>query len=923
MTGPLTTKQDLASRPDRDVLLATKVRAPQPRSGLVPRRRLVERLAAGTQRELVVVCGPAGFGKSSLLADWAHRGRRPVAWLSLDEDDNDPSLFWRHVAAALDVYRPGLLEQVSAQLGVASAGSLKTPVTMLINGLAGAGDAVVLVLDDYHLIYEGAVHRSVEFLLEHLPSALRMVVASRADPPLPLARLRARGQLTELRAADLRFNAAESTELLRAAIGPKLSDSAALALAERTEGWAAGLQLAALSLQGRNDLTGLVEAFSGSHRFVLDYLTEEILDRQDQQLREFLLETSVLDRVSAPLCDAVRGRTGSQQLLEEAERANLFLQPLDQTRRWWRYHVLFADVLRAHLGKLDPDRVAALHRAAALWYERNDLPDHAIRHALSAGDAPTAGRLIERHVEDQILRRNEAATLERWLVALPPEVLDRRPRLRLGQAVAALMGGRLVDAESLLTAAEHAFEQASLEPYEPSVGRSASILHNVPAMLATCRADLARQQGNVELAYRLAHQAEAHLTADDTMLGSIVGYDVAVAAWMDGRLDDAERQLNDVVATRAASGERHLVLRASYNLGGVQQAQGRLGAALRTYRSGLEMASEHPPLPSAGMAHVGLAEVLYERDELDSALEHASIGVALCRDLAYAPPLVTGLLILARIQQARGDPAAASDTLRLAEGVQPQVVNLRNPVAAAAVRLALANGRVRDAMHWVEVHGLSADDEPAYQHEGEYLVLARVLLATRKWQRALVLLQRWRVLAAAQHRSGSVVELMALQALAGAGVGDRPKALADLAEAVAFGAQEGFVRTFADEGAAMAPLLGELLVGRRLEHLVGANAVPRGYLTRLAAAFDRIGAPVLPISRRGAVAAPGLVQALSAREQEVLALLAEGRPNQAIADELVISVDTVKRHVGHVLAKLAVENRTQAVARARKLGLLP
>jgi LuxR family maltose regulon positive regulatory protein len=304
-------------------------------------------------------------------------------------------------------------------------------------------------------------------------------------------------------------------------------------------------------------------------------------------------------------------------------------------------------------------------------------------------------------------------------------------------------------------------------------------------------------------------------------------------------------------------------------------------------------------------------------------LEHASLGVALCRELAYAPPLVTGLLILARIQQARGDPAAAVDTLGLAEGVQPQVINLRNPVAAAAARLMLADGRVRDAINWVDVRGLAAEDEPTYPHEGEYLVLARVLLATRDWQRALVLLQRWRVLAAAQQRAGSVIELLALEALARAGAGDRPNALADLAEAVALGGQEGFVRTFVDEGPAMAPLLAELLVGRRLEHLVGANVVPRSYLTRLAAAFDRIGGPILPISRRGAVAAPGLVEALSAREQEVLALLAEGRPNQAIADELVITMDTVKRHVSHVLAKLAVDNRTQAVVRARQLGLLP
>src|SRR5215218_274800 len=408
MAEPPATTLAAAATAERDVLLATKLHIPRARPGFVVRPRLVDRLAQAHGGELTLVCAPAGFGKTALLADWARRDPRPVAWLSLDDADNDPVRFWRHVAAALDQARPGVASPVAGLLQGQQSASFQAVAATLVNELAGVADAVMLVLDDYHLIQAQSVHESLGFLLEHLPASLRLVVASRADPPLPLARLRARGQLAELRQRDLRFTPKEAAELLRTAVGSELPEAAVAALGDRTEGWVAGLQLAALSLRDRGDVTAFVEGFSGSHRYVLDYLAEEVLDRQPKQLRTFLLETSVLGRLSGPLCQAVTGRSDSQALLEQVERANLFLVPLDEVRGWWRYHHLFADLLRARLAREQPERLPELHHAAAAWSEEHGLVDDAVRHALAAEDTLWAARLIERHFDD-LLRRNEDA----------------------------------------------------------------------------------------------------------------------------------------------------------------------------------------------------------------------------------------------------------------------------------------------------------------------------------------------------------------------------------------------------------------------------------------------------------------------------------------------------------------------------------
>ncbi|MBO0774339.1 MAG: helix-turn-helix transcriptional regulator, partial [Actinobacteria bacterium] len=420
MTGPSAAVPAPAPMSGQDVLLATKLHVPRPQPGFVPRRRLADALAEGLARGRVLVCAPAGSGKTALLAGCVSAGGRPVAWLGLDAGDSDPARFWRYAVAALDRARPGL----AGRLGPLPSQSFEGLVTALINELAaGPGpDEMLLVLDDYHLVDSGPVHESVAFLLENLPPGLRMVVSSRADPPLPLARLRARGQLAELRAADLRFTSGEAAALLAEAVGPGLPAVAAEALVTRTEGWAAGLRLAALSLRGHADPAGFVAAFSGSHRFVLDYLADEVLDRQTGQVRAFLLETSVLERLSGELCDAVTGQPGGQAMLAEMERAGLFVVPLDEVRGWWRYHHLFADLLRARLAAEQPGREVALHRAAAAWCEEHDLADDAVRHALAAGDTAWAARLVERNVET-LLGRSEGVTLRRWLSALPPEAV--------------------------------------------------------------------------------------------------------------------------------------------------------------------------------------------------------------------------------------------------------------------------------------------------------------------------------------------------------------------------------------------------------------------------------------------------------------------------------------------------------------------
>ena len=911
---------------ERDVLLATKLHVPRPQPGFVPRPRLAAALDEGLARQLVLVCAPAGSGKTVLLADWAGRDGRLVAWLSLDAADNDPARFWRHAVAALDRVRPGIAERAGSLLGPPPPPSFEGLVTALVNELAAqpGEDEVLLVVDDYHLIEAQPVHASLEFLVKHLPPGLDLVVASRADPPLPLPRLRAGGRLAELRAADLRFTAEEAAALLREATDSELPGEAVAALAALTEGWAAGLQLAALSLRGQADPARFVAAFGGSHRYVLDYLTEEVLERQGEQLRGFLLETSVLDRLSGALCDAVTGRTDSQAMLEQAERAGLFVIPLDEVRGWWRYHHLFADLLQARLQQERPGRVPALHRNAAAWCEERGLANDAVRHALAAGEPVWAARLMERHFDEQFYLRGEGATVQRWIATLPAELVTSRPRLLLAQALLILAGGRVEAAGPPLDAAERAFPSAADEPFESTVGAESWLL-NVPATVTTQRAYLAALRGDAEGAASLASRALAGVGEDEWMVASIARWNLALAEWLRGQLAEAERALSSTISEWRAVGERGLAAVMRDHLGQVQRAQGRLDAAHRTYREALAITAPPggPAMPGAGAAHVGLAEVAYERNEFDAAMEHVTQGIPLCRQFVYTPPLATGLAILAWIRQANGDPGGASEAMGQAERAAPGpgVTVLLSPVPVQRARLQLAQGDLAAAARWAHQRGLGPDDEPGYPREPEYLVLARVLLAQDRPGPALALLKRLHAAAAAQGRTGSTIEILALLALASAAMGDEDAALGCLAAALTLGGPQGYVRVFADEGPPMAALLGRLVAAQRAEQ-AAARSVPLGYLVRVLRAFG--GKEVVdPAGRSTAQAVLGLAEQLTARELEVLALLAVGAPNPRIAGELVVTLNTVKKHVSHILGKLGAANRTEAVTQARQLGLIP
>ena len=913
-----------AAASEGDVLLATKLYVPRSRPDLVPRPRLTGRLDEGLERGLVLVCAPAGYGKTVLVAGWAERARFPAAWLSLDAADNDPARFWRHALAALDRALPGIGARVSPLLGPPAPVSFEPLVTALVNELAAwpDGGRVLLVLDDYHVIGAPSVHASLRFLLEHRPAGLHLVLASRSDPPLSLARLRARGLLAEVRAGDLRFTRGEAALLLQQAAavpGSSLPEAAMAALTERTEGWAAGLQLAALSLRGHEDVTGFVAAFTGSHRYVLDYLAGEVLDRQPGRVRTFLLETSVLDRLSGELCDAVTGRTGSQALLEQVEQAGLFVVPLDEVRGWWRYHHLFADLLRARLQAEQRGQVAQLHRKAAAWYEEHRLADDAIHHAVPGGEVTWAARLIEQHFDTVYNVRGEGATIQRWLSALPADVIRSRPRLLLAQAQLTGTSGRLEDMEQLVDAAERVSATAAGEPFEPTVGRAASLLVNVPAHIALDRAYLAQLRGDAGSTAAFARQALAECAEGEWLLTSTVQGFLAVAEWLRGRLAEAERAFASGIAGWQVADQLTHAAWGAYHLAQVQRAQGRLDAAGRTCQRALEVSAVpgRSLSAAAGPAYVGLGEVAYQRNELDIALRHVTEGITLCRQFVYTPPLAAGLATLAWIRQAAGDPAGARDAMDQAVRAAPIPAGLLNPVPAQRARLQVAQGDPDAAIRWASENDLGADDEPDYPREPGHMVLARAQLAQDLPRRALALLDRLHAAAAAQDRAGSLIEAGALRALALAASGEESAAVTALAGALILACPRGHVRVFTDEGLPMAALLGRLVAAQRAGP--ATDRVPLGCLARLQRAFDARGPG--PAHGRAATA-QGIVEPLTSRELEVLDMLAAGQSNQAIAGHLVITLDTVKKHVTHILGKLGAANRTEAVSRARQLGLI-
>jgi LuxR family maltose regulon positive regulatory protein len=895
-------------------VLETKLHVPRRRRSLVERPRLTGRLSHVWESALTLVSAPAGFGKTTLLAEWlggtAVAGRS-VAWLSLDPRDNDPARFWAYLLEALDRAVPGIGADARAVLESAQP-STEAVLSTLLNSLDDVRGDLALVLDDYHLVETRDVHEGVAFLLEHLPRQVHVVITGRADPPLPLARLRARGELLEVRAADLRFTADEAAAYLTEAMGLSLTAGDVGALEGRTEGWIAALQLAALSMQGRDDVGGFIAGFAGDDRYIVDYLVEEVLQRQSEDVRTFLLRTSVLTGLTGPLCEAVTGQAGGRATLEALDRGNLFVVPLDDRRQWYRYHHLFGDVLRARLLDEQPEHVPHLHRRASDWHaQHGDLPE-AIRHATAAQDHERAADLIELAMPGTRQMRQEA-TLRAWLEALPDDVLRRRPTLTVGYAGVLLVHGELDGVEDLLREAERRLDV--LEQQGP--GQQVSDQHGSDPLLSSIalyRAAQARLRGDVP--GTVVHAQETlRLVAPDDHLGRGAAEGLlGLAHWTSGDLDAGHRWWAASLVDLERAGHLSDLSGCALALGDIRVAQGRLHDAEHTYQHVLRALTppSGPPLRGAADMHVGLADVLRERGDLPAAHEHLRRSAELGEHAGLPQNRYRRRMVLARVRQAEGDLDGALALADEAQGVYvadmfPDV----RPVAAARARLLTAQGRWAEALAWAQERDLSADGDLSYLREFEHLSLARVLLARhaaegddRHLRAATGLLGRLLDAADAGGRTGSVLDVLVLQSLAHQAGGDLPAALSALQRALALAEPEGHARTFLDEGAALTTLL----------RAAAQQGVARDQARRLLAVAS--GTPAKPAVGHGAV------DPLSDRELDVLRLLATDLSGPEIARTLVVSLHTVRSHTKSIFAKLGVNSRRAAVRRAGELDLL-
>ena len=926
-------------------ILATKLYLPPPRPNLVARPRLLAQLNAGLHRKLTLISAPAGFGKTTLISAWiaalqCDTPPRAVAWLALDERDNDPIRFLTYLVAALQTIAPqigsGLLPLLQSPQPPREPFGREVLLTTLLNELTTHAAHGLLVLDDYHLIGAApnghpsldAVDQVLTFLLDHLPPQLHIVITTREDPPLPLARYRVRGQLTEVRAADLRFTTAEAADFLNQAMGLTLSAAEIGALESRTEGWIAGLQLAALSMQGRTDTGTFIDAFTGDHHFILDYLVEEVLQHQPAPVRHFLLQTAILDRLTGALCDAVTGQEGGRALLATLEHDNLFVVPLDDKRQWYRYHHLFADVLQARLMAEQPDQLPLLHQRASDWYEQNGLRTDAIRHALAAKDFVRTAALVEL-AWPALDGRFQSATWLSWARALPAEVVQCRPVLAVAYGWALLNDGMLDAAEAWFALAERWL--ATTNQSELIVVDAAQF-RNLPASIATARAYQTQAQGDIAGSVSYGQRALDLLPADDHLRRGPAAALLALAQWANGDLAAAYQTLATAMTNFQKVGNLHFALSGTYGLGDIRTVQGRLHDAVKIYTQMLQLALAQQPagtplLPGTAELYMGLGELAREQGDLNAAQQHLLKSGELGEGAGLPNWHYRFYRILARFKLSQGDLTGALDQLDLAERhFRPSPVPDVQPLAAWRTRVWVAQGRLHDAQRWVQEQGLSVDDEMHFLREFEHITLARVLLAAYQHDRgdraigdALHLLPRLQLAAEAGGRMGSFIEILVLQALAHGAQADQGSALVALERALMLAEPEGYVRIFVDEGAPMA---------RLLRIVVGRGVMPE-YVNRLLAAFDPVPAgqvdkptqtPVTPAPLISAV--QPLFEPLSQRELEVLHLIAQGLSNHEISEKLFLALSTVKGHNRIIFDKLQVQRRTEAVARARALGLV-
>ena len=906
--------------PGPAALLETKFYVPRSRRDLVPRPRLAERLDRGSASKLMLVSAPAGFGKTTLLTEWLAAGpaapadQRLAAWLSLDRGDNDPASFWTYVIAALRTAAPGVGESTLALLQAPRPSPIETVLTALLNDLGGIAADIVLVLDDYHVIDAREVQDGMAFLLDHLPPGLHVVIASRADPALPLARLRARGELAEIRAAELRFTPDEAAAYLNELMGLRLTARDVAALEGRTEGWIAALQLAALSMQGRDDVAGFIAGFAGDDRYVVDYLAEEVLQRQPDRVQAFLLQTSILGRLSGPLCDAVTGQGGGKAMLEALDRGNLFLVPLDDRRQWYRYHRLFADVLQARLLDEQPGQVPDLHRRASAWFQRSGEPSEAIGHALAARDFDQAADLIERTIPAMRITRQEA-TVHGWLKALPDEVVRVRPMLSFAVAGALLTGGepeevevRLQDAERWLQEATATGEGSPAPPGEMVVADEEEY-RRLPGAIELYRSALALVRGDVPGTVRHARRTlDRALTEDHGVRAGAAGF-LGLAFWTSGDLEAAHPAWAQCAAGLRRSGQIADIFGCAIAMADIRLVQGRLGEAMRTYEQALQRASEQdgPVLRGTADMYVGMSEVHRERGDLQAATQQLLRSQELGEHNGLPQNPYRWRVAMARIRQAEGDLGGALDLLNEAERlyVGDFFPNVR-PVPALKARVWIAQGRLGEALGWAREQGLSADDDLSYLREFEHITLARMLLARSRGEpvhQVTRLLERLLLAAEEGGRTGHVIEILVLQALALQAPGHIPAALTCLERALTLAEPEGYVRVFVDEG----PPIGSLL--RAAEK----QGTTRNYVRRLLAAVSQ--------TRQDSPVRQALIDPLSERELDVLRLLGTELDGPAIARELMVSLNTVRTHTKNIYTKLAVTNRRAAVRRAAELDL--
>lgn len=889
-------------------LLQTKLYVPRIRPSLIPRPHLITKLNQGLQQacQLTLISAPAGFGKTTLITEWIADCKRPFAWFSLDERDSDLTRFLHYFIAALQTVNAAIGTKALALLSSAQPPT-EAILTTLLNEITAVPEEFALVLDDYHVLDAPPIDEALTFLLEHLPPQMHLVLTTREDPPLPLPRLRVRGQLTEVRAADLRFTVAETAVFLRQITGLQLSLDEVAALEKRTEGWIAGLQLAALSMQGRADAHGFIAAFAGDDRYVVDYLVDEVLQRQPEPIRNFLLQTSILDRLCGSLCDAVTNGETSSTLLATLEQNNLFVIPLDDKRTWYRYHHLFADVLQVHLLKEQPEQITQLHQHASAWYEQHDLIADAVHHAFAADDLARAARIIEL-AWAKMDRSRQSTTWLGWAKRLPEAQVHQRPVLCLGFGWAYLDAGELEAAEMWLQNAEWCLENTAVLQVADEVE-----YQHLPGSIAAARTYLALALGDMPATVNYAQQALDLLPEEEHLRRGTPAALLGLALWSDGKLIEAQEAFTEAMHSYEKAGNTLFVITGAYVLADMNVAQGRLHEAAKIYEDALQLAQAQGEIAMRGAAdlYTGLSELRLEKNDREAARAHLQQSKTLGEDVTLPRWHYRWCLAQAKMAAAEGNLDAALNSLEEAETqyVRGPVPYVRS-TAAMKARIWLKQGRLAEVHHWANAQGLSADDNLSYLREFDHITLARLCLADGSAEsiaEGLALLARLLEAAKTGQRMGSVLEILVLQALAFAVKDDTLSALASLQQALTLAKPEGYIRTFVDEGLPMAELLETAV----------SQAISPNYINKLLTAFGNQ-QDIHPSS----FTPQPLVEPLSERELEVLQLVAQGFSNREIGERLFLALPTVKGHNRNIYSKLNVTRRTEAVARARELGIL-